>query len=102
MTESVKIGKIVKIMLDKGYGFIISKDIPFERIFFHWSGLANDTLRFPELEKGMEVEFEAQQSDRGWRAIKIYVLEPETTNRKVNNESNKKSVDRDVESIENN
>lgn len=59
-----------------GYGFISSPELPFERIFFHWTGLKQDTLRFPELTKRMKVEFQLQHDDtNGYRAIKISVAE---------------------------
>lgn len=63
-----------------GFGFIASPALPYERIFFHWSGLRQDTLRFPVLEKKMRVEFILQYSERseqhegGYRAVKIRVL----------------------------
>ena len=71
-------GKILKLS-DEGWGFIISKDIPFEKIFFHWTALEQETIRFPKLEEGMEVEFFAveQEDNRGYRAIKIKVLKDE-------------------------
>lgn len=70
-------GKIVKIS-PEGWGFIISKDIKFTRIFFHWSALNQDTLHFTELERGMEVEFEPLEvADKGIRAIRIKVLDDE-------------------------
>jgi cold shock CspA family protein len=60
-----------------GYGFITSPDLPYERIFFHWSGLSQDTLRFPALKKRMKVEFTLQidEDNQGYRAIKIKVLD---------------------------
>lgn len=71
------IGKIFAIN-PGGYGFISSKDIPFERIFFHWSALNPSAPKFTELKKGDEVEFSAVEfGDRGWRALKIDVLEDE-------------------------
>lgn len=67
-------GKIVKIS-PEGWGFIISKEIKFTRIFFHWSALNQDTLHFTELERGMEVEFEPLDvADKGIRAIRIRVV----------------------------
>lgn len=69
------VGKIVKIS-PRGWGFIISQDIKFTRIFFHWSALNQDTLHFTELERGMEVEFEPLDvPGKGIRAIRIKVLE---------------------------
>jgi cold shock CspA family protein len=70
-------GKIIKLSTE-GWGFISSKDKPFTRIFFHWSALNGDTLNFLELKKGMMVEFECiAYQDKGWRAIKIDVIDKE-------------------------
>lgn len=71
------IGKIVKLApVEKGYGFIISKELPCERIYFHWSNLLQDTLRFPKLTKGMWVEFTlSDTSDKGYKAYRIKVVE---------------------------
>ena len=75
--QKLIIGKIIFISKE-GWGFISSKEIPFTRIFFHWTSLVNDTLNFIELEKGMEVEFlPIENEDKGFRAIKISVLEKE-------------------------
>ncbi len=75
-TEDARItGKIIKVASDKGWGFISSKDIPFERIFFHWSGLLQNTLRFPELKTGMKVEYTpVTVPEKGLRATKIIVV----------------------------
>jgi cold shock CspA family protein len=68
-------GVITKIH-PNGWGFITSRDKPFTRIFFHWSHLSQGTLKFPDLKKGMKVEFESVEfHDRGLRAIRIKVLE---------------------------
>ncbi len=75
-----KVGDIIQgfinnIRLDKGYGFITSSSLPFERIFFHWTGLRQDTMRFPDLKKRMKVEFQLQHDhENGYRAIKIRVV----------------------------
>ena len=70
------IGKIIKLDMDGGWGFISSKEISFTRIFFHWTGLNQDTLHFTKLERGMQVEFEVLEvENKGLRAIKIKVLE---------------------------
>lgn len=69
------VGKIIRVS-DKGWGFIVSKEVPFTRIFFHWTSLNQDTAHFTELKKGMEVEFTPiDVVDKGVRAIKIDVLE---------------------------
>ncbi len=71
-------GKIIKLDQSEqkgGWGFISSKDVPFTRIFFHWTSLRQDTLRFPELKQGMKVEFTPVEVEgKGMRAIKIKVM----------------------------
>lgn len=67
-------GKIIKVS-DEGWGFISSKDIKFTRIFFHWTSLKQDTVKFQELKNGMKVEFTPVEVEgKGIRAIKIRVL----------------------------
>lgn len=69
-------GTIIFVEEAKGFGFIASPEIPFTRIYFHWSGLKQDTLNFTQLKKGMEVEFiPITQILNGVKAIKIKVLE---------------------------
>ncbi len=66
-------GKIIKVSKD-GYGFISSKDIPFTRIFMHWTSLTSDTLKFTELRSGMKVSFVSHEvENKGFRAIKVRV-----------------------------
>ncbi len=73
--ETRDTGRIVKVS-DKGFGFIISPDIPFTHIFFHWTSLTQDTLNFRDLKKGMVVEFTPKEvEDKGTRAIKIRVTD---------------------------
>ncbi len=68
-------GKIIKVS-SNGYGFISSREVPFTRIFFHWTSLKADTLKFQELRSGMKVSFVAfEVEDKGYRAIKIKVEE---------------------------
>jgi cold shock CspA family protein len=70
-------GKIIKVS-PEGWGFIISRDIEFTRIFFHWTALEQSTLSFKEIRSGMKCEFvPVQIPGRGWRAIKIRILEKE-------------------------
>lgn len=69
------IGKITFID-ESGWGFILSKDVPFTRIFFHWTQLRQDTLNFKDIEEGMKVEFIPKEtSDKGYRAYRIKILE---------------------------
>lgn len=71
-------GKIIKLS-ERGYGFITSKEVPFRKIFFHWSALNQDTMPFERCEVGDEVEFELITVQRhggpSLRAIHIKVLE---------------------------
>lgn len=71
-------GKIIKVS-DEGWGFISSKEIKFTRIFFHWTSLKQDTLKFQSLKNGTKVEFTPVEVEgKGFRAIKINVItEPE-------------------------
>lgn len=71
-------GKIIKVSED-GWGFISSKEIKFTRIFFHWTSLRQDTMRFQDLKNGLKVEFTPVEVEgKGWRAIKIKVLVDES------------------------
>lgn len=70
-------GKIIKVS-DEGWGFISSKEIKFTRIFFHWTSLKQDTLRFQDLKNNMRVEFTPVEVEgKGFRAIKIRVIPDE-------------------------
>jgi cold shock CspA family protein len=78
MSDETRVtGKIIKVS-KTGWGFISSKDIKFTRIFFHWTSLKQDTLKFQELRNGMKVEFTSVEVEgKGYRAIKIEVLKDE-------------------------
>lgn len=68
------IGKITFID-ESGWGFILSKDVPFTRIFFHWTQLRQDTLNFKDIEEGMKVEFIPKEiQDKGYRAYRIKII----------------------------
>lgn len=70
-------GKIIKLSTS-GYGFISSIELPFTRIFFHWTALEQNTLHFSKLAKGMMVNFEVINfHDKGYRATHITVLRPQ-------------------------
>jgi cold shock CspA family protein len=72
--EKRVVGKIIKVS-DEGWGFISSKEIKFTRIFFHWTSLRQDTLKFTDLKNGMKVEFTPVEAEgKGWRAIRIRVV----------------------------
>ena len=80
--EKRVVGKIIKIS-SGGWGFISSLEIKFTRIFFHWTALRQDTLRFQDLKNGMKVEFTPLETDgKSWRAIKIRVIKDEPKSEK--------------------
>jgi cold shock CspA family protein len=66
-------GKIFKKSY-KGFGFITSEEIPFEKIFFHWTALAN--CKFTNIKEKQVVTFNAfEVPDKGWQAINIRMEE---------------------------
>jgi cold shock CspA family protein len=73
------IGKIVRLHQHKGYGFISTPDLPFTKIFFHWSALIQSTLNFVQLKPGMKVEFTPiKLEDKGYRANHVKVIDDES------------------------
>lgn len=68
------IGKIFHLNKEKGWGFLTSHDVPFVRIYFHWSALIQKTKKFLELNIGDEVEFEVKESEQGTTAIRMKVV----------------------------
>lgn len=62
------IGKIKKIMTNKGYGFI-ETDYQEGDLFFHKSNL--DNLDFNDLAEGTSVEFDIADGRRGAEAVAI-------------------------------
>jgi cold shock CspA family protein len=67
-------GKIIGLK-PGGYGFISTLEIPFERIFFHWTGLKQETKRFMQLNVNDKVKFTPVKNEiRGWRAVNIEVI----------------------------
>lgn len=77
MSENEKkvVGRIIKVH-KTGWGFISSKEIEFTRIFFHWTALRQDTLKFPEIKTGMYVEFTPLEvPGKGFRAVHVRIIE---------------------------
>ena len=79
MNDKVE-GRIIKVS-PKGYGFITSESHQFIKFYFHWTGLVQETKKFPELKEGMKVKFVAQPEmvaangiKRGPLAILIEVI----------------------------
>ncbi len=73
-------GKIIYLN-EKGWGFINSHNIPFEKIYFHWSALVSGKApNFKELNKGAEVKFNAHLKTlpdgvKKWKAIQVEVIQ---------------------------
>lgn len=67
-------GKIKQLNSKKGYGFITSLELPFEKIYFYWEWLNQNTKRFPELKEGDVVTFELVKRENGYQAYHIDVL----------------------------
>lgn len=65
-------GTIKKIFLDDGYGFIST---PTEKrdIFFHITDLA-DRAKFPELQTGQAVTYDAADNAKGPRALNVRLV----------------------------
>lgn len=81
-TKDLIDGKIIHVS-KTGWGFITSREIPFTRIFFHWTGLEGDTYKFTELKKGMKIQFKPiETEEKKIRAVKIRVID----NKKENNQ----------------
>jgi len=78
--ERKVVGRVIKVS-KTGWGFISSRDIEFTRIFFHWTALRQDTVKFPELKTGMHVEFTPLEiPGKGWRAVHVRVIPKVVTN----------------------
>ena len=57
----MSIGKIKKLVSDKGFGFISANEG--KEVFFHRSGLVGTS--YESLQEGQEVEFETESSPKG-------------------------------------
>jgi cold shock protein len=64
-------GTIKRIVSDKFFGFIETADMD-KDVFFH--GSAVEGMTFEELREGMNVTFEAEEADRGPKAVKVTVV----------------------------
>src|SRR6186713_3406487 len=83
MTEKIS-GRVIKVH-KTGWGFISSKEIEFTRIFFHWTALRQDTVKFPELKTGMHVEFTPVEiPGKGFRAVHVRVVPKVVSNDEEN------------------
>lgn len=63
-------GKIKKLVLEKGFGFI--SDADGSDVFFHKNNLVD--IAFETLTGGEEVSFEVESSPKGTRAVKVSLV----------------------------
>lgn len=68
----VVVGKIWKIMLERGYGFIVTEP-PRDDVFFHASSLRN--VRMAELREGDHVQFTMTSFKGRYRAVDVRKLD---------------------------
>ena len=60
-------GKIKKLILDRGFGFITAEDG--KDVFFHRSALAGED--FDALKEGTSIEFDLETGPKGQRAVNV-------------------------------
>ena len=64
----MSIGKVKWFNDLKGYGFISANETN-DDVFVHFSAVEMDG--FKSLKEGQEVDFEAEKSDKGWKAKRV-------------------------------
>lgn len=70
-------GKVI-VVNKRGFGFISSKEVPYTRIYFHWTNLIPQTINFSEIKRNDPVDFVLEKKNDGtYKAIKIDILEKE-------------------------
>ena len=63
-------GIVIRINKSKGWGFVITEDVPFTKIFFHWTELTSN-INFLEVNRKDKFVFDVMKGDNGYRAINI-------------------------------
>lgn len=66
-------GKIKKLILDKGFGFIADSDG--KDVFFHKNNLVE--IEFTNLTGGEEVQFEVEKTPKGLSAVNVSLASKE-------------------------
>lgn len=66
-------GKIKKVILDKGFGFISDSDGT--EVFFHKNNLAG--IEFTSLTGGEEVQYEVEKTPKGLSAVNVGLADSE-------------------------
>lgn len=62
-------GTVSRVCVDRGFGFIARPNGEPD-VFFHFRDLA-ESLAFDEALQEMRVVFDAEQTDKGWRARNV-------------------------------
>ena len=57
----------------KGYGFIKTEEL--DSIFIHYSDITSRRMDYKELRSGQEVSFELEQTDKGYKARNLILVE---------------------------
>lgn len=63
-------GKVVRFNPKKGFGFIKSEDD--KEVFFHYSSLVMEGFKTVDVDS--EVEFDIEETEKGFRASNIKIL----------------------------
>ena len=79
-------GRVIKLSMDKGYGFIRQDQRTERDIFFHVSALRED-LNFCEALVGTRVRYEREQTSRGWQASNVEPADPTPVEAAANTQS---------------
>ena len=75
MSESVReVGTVKWFDTSRGFGFSSRKNAP--DVCVHSSAIAGTSYR--KLEEGDALEFEVEESPKGWRAVNVVLLTQET------------------------
>lgn len=71
MSEIMQEGTVKWFNNTKGFGFISSSDG--KDIFVHYSNIESDGDGFKSLHEGDQVQFDVQETDKGFQAVKVKV-----------------------------
>ena len=74
MSENMHIGTVKWFDTAKGYGFIVNESG--EDCMVHYRAIQTDG--FKNLTEGQPVKFTQVKSDKGWQAVEVMPLEPES------------------------
>lgn len=79
--HTVQSGTVVRLVPDRGFGFIRPEPFVGDEYFFHVSGVIGGAAAFSDLVQGQRVEYHVVTSAKGARAINVRPLTGESGNR---------------------